>query len=80
MGGWWQSSRINNTVGWLARSLCGSVLSALHPAFIEGTFIPRGARGDEDADSWKRNMSGKGCQVPAPLRCSRSFLGAREQV
>lgn len=80
MGGRWQSSCINNTAGWLAQSLCGSVLSALHPAFAEGTFVPHGARGDEDADSGKGNTSGKGCEVPAHLHCSGSFLGAKEQV
>lgn len=80
MGGRWQSSCINNTAGWLARSLCGSVLSALHPAFVEDTFIPHRARGDGDADSGKGNTSTKGCEVPAPLHCPGSLLGAIQQA
>lgn len=39
MGGWCQSSCINNTAGWLACSLCGSVCAALHPTCIEGTSV-----------------------------------------
>ena len=78
MGGRWQSSRINNAAGWLARSLGGSALSALRPAFVEGTFIPSGARGDGDADSGQGGTSSKGCEAPAPLHRPRSLLWARE--
>lgn len=80
MGGRWQSSCINNTAGWLARSPRGSVLAALHPAFVEGTFILRGARGDGDADGGKGDASGKGCRVPVPLHRPGSFLGAGERA
>lgn len=77
MGGRWQSSCINNTAGWLARSPRGSVLAALHPALVEGTFIPRG---DGDADGGKGDASGKGCGVPAPLHRPGGFLGAGERA